>query len=353
MSRLKVREDIKILFVSAALHSYVRRDLEILQKHFDVKNMKIKYLIPRRGRDSLVFLRLLRGVLWADVIYCWFVDWNAFFLVLFCMLLCKKCMIVVGGYEVVYEPEINYGALLSLLGRLRVKFVLKRASKILAVSNSSVKEMLRITKPRNFKLLYNGVNTQKFKPSGPKEDLVITCARSISDSTIKKKSLDTFVETSVYLPNFRFVLIGRYNGSIKLLKKIAGSNVMFTGYVSDDSLLHYYRRAKVYCQLSAQESFGVALAEAMSCCCVPVVTRRYALPEVVGDTGFYVPYDNPEVTAETVRKALESDRGRKARERIKKRFSLEAREKKLIEEILDLTKNTEGQKQTNLTFKRN
>ena len=153
-----------------------------------------------------------------------------------------------------------------------------------------------------------------------------------------KKRLDTFVKTSVYLPDVRFVLIGRYNGSIKHLKKIAGSNVMFTGYVSDDSLLHYCRRAKVYCQLSTHEGFGVALAEAMSCCCVPVVTRRYALPEVVGDTGFYVPYDDPKVTAEVIKKALRSDKGRKARERIKKHFSLEARKKKLIEEILDFEK---------------
>jgi glycosyltransferase involved in cell wall biosynthesis len=338
MSHLRVREDIKILFVSAALHSYVRRDLEILQRHFDVKNMKIRYLIPRRGRDTLVFLRLLRGVLWTDVVYSWFVNWNAFFLVLLCMFLCKKFMIVVGGYEVAYEPEIDYGALLSLPGRLRVKFVLRHASNILVVSNSSVKEMLRLTRPRNFKLLYNGVNTQKFNPSGPKEDLVITCASDISDSTIKRKRLDTFVETSVYLPDIRFVLIGRYNGSIKRLKKKAGSNVMFTGYISDDSLLHYCRRAKVYCQLSTHEGFGVALAEAMSCCCVPVVTRRYALPEVVGDTGFYVPYDDPKVTAEAIKKALRSDKGSKARERIKKHFSLEAREKKLVKEILDFEK---------------
>ena len=102
MPRLKVREDIKILFVSAALYSYVCRDLEILERHFDVKNIKIKYLVPRRGRDPLVFLRLLRGVFWTDMVYSWFVNWNAFFLVLFCILLCKKCIIVVGGYEVVY-----------------------------------------------------------------------------------------------------------------------------------------------------------------------------------------------------------------------------------------------------------
>ncbi|MHA1664403.1 MAG: hypothetical protein ACTSVW_01050 [Candidatus Njordarchaeales archaeon] len=50
----------------------------------------------------------------------------------------------------------------------------------------------------------------------------------------------------------------------------------------------------------------------MSCCCVPVVTRRYALPEVVGDTGFYVPYYDPKSTAEAIKKALRSNKGMEA-----------------------------------------
>ena len=67
-------------------------------------------------------------------------------------------------------------------------------------------------------------------------------------------------------------------------------HIEFTGFVTDDELLGWYQRAKVYCQLSYYESFGMAAAEAMLCECVPVVTRKGALPEVVGETGFYVEY---------------------------------------------------------------
>ena len=331
---------IRILFVHSGLLAFVRRDLEILQKHLNVKSMNVTtFLVPRRGRDWLVYFRLLKWILWADIVYAWWANLNAFFIVLFCMFLRKKSMIVVGGYEVAYVPEINYGTLLSILGRLEVKFILRHASMILAVSKSSEKEILRFTVPKNLKLVYNGVDTEKFTPSGEKENLVITVG-AISYDTINKKRLDTFVKASKYLNAVQFILIGKFNdNSIEYLKEIAGSNVKFTGYVSDEKLLHYYQKAKVYCQLSTQESFGVALAEAMSCCCVPVVTKKYSLPEVVGDTGFYVPYDAPKATAEVIRKALKSDKGRKAGERIKKYFSLEAREKCLVEEILDLTKN--------------
>jgi len=338
VSYLRKKEKAKILFVYSALSPFVRRDLEILERHFYVKKMKVKtFLVPRRGGDPLVFFKLVRGILWADIVYSWWANLNALFTALFCIFLRKKCIIVVGGYEVAYVPEMNYGALLTPKGRLKVKLILRHASKVLAVSKSNEREILRFTQPKRLKLVYNGVDTEKFKPSGAKEDSVITVGAT-SDSTIKKKRLDTFVKASAYLPDIRFILIGKYDRSIERLKKIASSNVMFTGYISDESLLHYYQKAKVYCQLSTQESFGVALAEAMSCCCVPVVTRTYALPEVVGDTGFYVPYNDPKATAEAVRKALKSDKGMKARERIRKYFSIKAREKKLIKEILDLTR---------------
>lgn len=83
------------------------------------------------------------------------------------------------------------------------------------------------------------------------------------------------------------------------------------------------------------ESFGMALVEGMACECIPIVTDRGALPEVVGDTGFYVPYGTPKATAEAIKEALNSsgDLGKKARERIKNMFSIERRERELIEII--------------------
>ena len=75
------------------------------------------------------------------------------------------------------------------------------------------------------------------------------------------------------------------------------------------------------------------MAEGMLCGCVPVVTDRGAIPEVVGDTGFYVPYGDPEATAEAIKEALNSNKGKQARERIKKMFPIERRERELISEI--------------------
>jgi len=332
MSRRRMK--IKILFVYYRLSSFVRCDLEILKKHFDVKNLQIPTF-----RNPLNILRLFVGVIHADLVYTWFAGTNAFFIVLFSILLRKKSVVVLGGYEVAYLPEIGYGSLLSPFGRVKVKFVLRNATKVLAVSKSTFKEALRFTQPRRISVVYNGVDVEKFRSSGRKENLVVTVAYSISERTINLKGLDTFVRASAYLPNVQFILVGKYDDvSIALLKKMASSNVTFAGYVPHDFMPDFYGKAKVYCQLSAHESFGVALAEAMACGCVPVVTDKYAIPEVVGDTGFYVPYGDPKTIADVIRRALKSNKGKLARERIKKHFSLMARKQKLIKEIISLFK---------------
>jgi len=319
----------RVLFLYSRLPSFVRRDLEILQKHFEVGKVRIASF-----KKPLAYWRLLKAILKNDVVYCWSATWRAFFVVLFSMVFRKKSIVVVTGYEVAYEPNIGYGLLVSCISRLKVKFVLKHASKILTVSKSSTAEMLRFTEPKNFKMVYNGVDVEKFKPSGSKECLVITVG-AISESKIKKKRFDIFVKASRHLPDVQFLLIGAYeDNSVERLRKMAGSNVNFTGYVSDDQLLHYYQKAKVYCQLSTQESFGVALAEAMACACVPVVVNRYSLPELVGNTGFYVPYNDAEATAQGIKNALQSNKGKKGRERIVKHFSLALREKALVTELV-------------------
>jgi glycosyltransferase involved in cell wall biosynthesis len=326
------RRNIRILFVYYQLSSFVRCDLEILKGYFDVKSLQVQTF-----RNPLNILRLFVGVLYADLVYTWFAGTNAFFIVLFSKFLGKKSVVVLGGYDVAYVPEIGYGSLLSPFERVKVKFILKNATKVLAVSKSTFKETLHFTQPKRIAVVYNGVDVEKFRPLGDKdkEDLVITVA-NITELTLKRKGLDTFVKASAYLPNIQFILVGKYDNSVEHLKRIAGSNVTFMGYVSDKSLVALYRRAKVYCQLSAHEGFGVALAEAMACGCVPVVTRRYALPEVVGDAGFYVPYGDPKAAAEAIKNALKSNKGIQARERIQKYFSLKAREQKLIKEIIKL-----------------
>ncbi len=140
------------------------------------------------------------------------------------------------------------------------------------MSEFNREEILKYAKPKNVKVVYNIVDRDKFRPGGEKEDLVITTG-FIREVAIKRKGFETFIKSAEYMPEVKFALIGGYlDDSIAYLKSIAPSNVTFTGSVGSGEVLRWCQKAKVYCQLSYYESFGVDLAEAMACECVPVVT---------------------------------------------------------------------------------
>lgn len=96
-----------------------------------------------------------------------------------------------------------------------------------------------------------------------------------------------------------------------------------------------YGQAKLYAQVSVHESFDCSLAEAMLCECVPVVSRRAALPEVAGDCGFYADVLTLEVVAGKIREALDAEptSAKRARQRIVQLFPLENRQVGLLEAI--------------------
>ena len=320
----------RILFLGPLLFSYVREDVEILRKKYRVIELDITHNLLK------IFLNLARS----EIAFIWFADWHAFFTVLFSKILRKRSIVVVGGYDAVYMPEIDYGIFTSRWKGVLTKWVYRNADLILPVSNDIKKKILRFSKPKKIEIVYNGVDWRKFKPSGKKENIVITVA-NIFKSNVKRKNLETLIEVAKFLPEVKFFLIGaHFDKSIKYLRSIAPKNFKFTGYLPFRKLLRYYQRAKVYVQISIHEGFGRALAEAMSCECVPVVTRRGALPEVVGKVGFYVPCDKPEVIAKAIMRAIRSGRklGNKARRRVRKLFSMERRRRKLIELLEDQIK---------------
>lgn len=325
----------KIAFIYySSFSSFIKRDYDIISKFCEV--YKVNY---QRFTDAW---KMIRTIAKCDLSLVWFAGGHAFLAVVVSKLFFKKSMIIVGGFDVARVPEINYGRFMqSRWRRLTTKIALQNADSVLVVDPSLKEDAIKNAKidGHNFDYLPTGYDPAKFKPReeevGGKENLVITVGY-VSRSVIKRKGFDTFVKAASFLPQTRFLLIGKVvDDSAHQLKQYAPQNVEFTGFVSDDDLLKLYQRAKVYCQLSAYEGLPNALCEAMLCECIPVGTKRNGIPTAIGDCGFYVPFGDPEATAEAIAKALHSpkDLGRRARERIRDLFPEDKREKGLIQAI--------------------
>jgi len=316
---------------------FLERDVEILKNHFDIRTA------PTFNRKKPItsipsIFKILKGTLWADVTFSQFADTHAFLAVLFSKIFSKKSIVIVGGYEVARVPEIGYGAMLNPLYTQVVKFVLKHADRILTTAESLKEDAISNAKIRgeNIKTVPECYNPEFWKPSGEKEDVVVTVAY-MNDSVIRRKGLETFVKAAGYLPGAKFILIGPdEDGSVKRLKSMASLNVEFPGFIPETELPKWYSKAKVYCQLSRYEGVPNALCEAMLCKCVPVGTEYCGIPVAMGDTGFYVPYGDVGATVRAIKKGLNSDKGEEARERIRRMFPLERRERELVSEVQEL-----------------
>lgn len=317
----------KILFVCPYFSSFIQNDLDLLKRHFDVRIGHYTGLVS--------IPKILKGVLWSDITFSWFADIHAFWALRLSKLFKRKSIVIVGGFEVANMPEINYGLLRSKKSARKVKYVLENADRVLTVDDSLKLEAINNARVdgKNIITVPTGYDSNIWKFDGQKEDLVITVCIGNSWNRARLKGLDTFVKSTRFLPDVKFLMVGIQGNALKELQDIAPLNLEFSDPLSQDELLLYYQKAKVYCQLSLREGLPNALCEAMLCECVPVGTKRGGIPTAIGDTGFYVPYGDPKATARAIEEALRSEKGKEARERINKMFPIERREKEIVEII--------------------
>lgn len=318
----------RLLFVHNTPSSWVVQDLADLREAFDVREIYFR----NRLQDAWA---ILMGTLWADGVFGWFASVHSFLGVLAAKLLGRPSWVVIGGYDTAILPEIAYGNLRSGPRRWITLLALRGATCLLPVSRYAADEARRNAKvsPEAMRLLYHGYPPP---PDGvpPKQAMVLTVG-IVNESNLQRKGLLAFVEVARHVPEATFVLMGSADPAVRdALERIAPDNLVFTGFVSDSERDQTYARAAVYLQLSAHEAFGSSVAEAMRYGCVPVVSDRGALPEVVGEAGLVVPLGDPAAAAEAVRVALgRIDLRERARERIAKEFPRQARREGLVQAV--------------------
>lgn len=313
---LALGERPRVLLVHPFAATFIERDLALLRTFCDVRS----FLFDRNAR----YPALLRSILSADVVVCWFALPFAAVASLAARAVGRGSVLIAGGWEVTRIPETGYGLLLRPRRRILVRLSLTSADMVLAFSDSSMRSILEIAPLARVRKAYLGVDGGAFAPK-EKQDLVVTVA-NVTQENVLRKGLRTFIEAAGQVPEARFILIGKHvDEAARELRAIAPGNVTLTGWIPDREVQDWLARARVYVQASYTEGFGVALAEAMSSACVPVVTRRGAIPEVVGEAGLYFEYGDAAGLTEAIRSGLRSGLGQEARRRILDLFNLDRR----------------------------
>jgi glycosyltransferase involved in cell wall biosynthesis len=236
-------------------------------------------------------------------------------------------------------PEIGYGSQRGGVRQRVARWTAHRATRLVTNSNYLVDEIERnLGIPRDrVTVVHHGLRDRfgDVAESKPRERVALTVG-IVYRLNLARKGLRPFVLAARELADVEFVLAGRWDDdAIDTLRAAASENVIFTGYLSDDELDGWFRRAAVYAQPSLHEGFGLSLAEAMLAGCVPVVTKAGALPEVVGDVGITIAEPTAEAVAAGIRRALELGprEGMRARARVLEHFPYEARRDGICAEV--------------------
>jgi glycosyltransferase involved in cell wall biosynthesis len=322
----------RILYVHSRKASFVAIDREILAERYEVEDLYQPGHWPHP-------VRVVRGVLRADLVFGWFASWHTFFPITLAWLLRKPSVMVIGGFDTANMPDIGYGYQQGGVRRAASRWIMRRARRLATNSRYSLSEIERNTPiaPERVRVIHHGVPDPFGTEPGPKEREALTVG-AIDRTTLVQKGQLPFVEAAKLVPDVRFTLAGKWlDDSVDELRARAGENVELTGWLSDADLHAVYRRAAVYVQASRHEGFGLAVAEAMLAGCVPVVMNVTAMPEVVGDAGVLIDSQEPGEVADGVRRALElgPDAAARARERILTQFPMERRRDGILQLVQD------------------
>ena len=114
-----------------------------------------------------------------------------------------------------------------------------------------------------------------------------------------------------YNPNSRLILAGNYEGMEKYYQKLQQyirdnhtQHVIFSGHISFEAILAYYRSADLFLCMSDHEGFCVPLVEAMYFN-VPIVAKNTsAIPYTLGGSGFLHDRPTPVETAGVMNRIL-------------------------------------------------
>lgn len=349
----------RVMYIYLEPTSFVRDDAAILGRHSEVDTFEFGTV--SRGKFLFLISRWISQLIWmirhgsrARMIFGWFVDYHMLLPILVSRIMRKPVIIFVGGFDCFDIPGLRYGIFNSWWRAPIARFIFKRATLLLPVSDKLVLSRNRYTlwpENRAFGLraeipnlktkicpLPTGYDDRQWPLyEGARKRQVCTTGLIDSIRTFRRKGLDIYIETARKMPRITFLIIGV---SDRMRDEIERNwnppdNVIMKGRVDREDLKDIYHDVAVYVQLSRIEGLPNVLCEAMLCGCIPVGSNVFGIPDAIGDTGYIVDEPDPDAVATAIGKALHGDAKKRAkvRERIQEHFSTKSREAFIVDLI--------------------
>lgn len=232
-----------------------------------------------------------------------------------------KTVITVHDLVAFLLPGIN-NTKAMIIERLTLRKALKKAQKILTVSENTKKDLLKRFHYQSEKIhLTPCAPAELFKRQVTAEDLANVKEKlKLPDHFIlavgtlePRKNFSNLIKSFVIIkrkhPQYKLVIVGKKGWKFKHIEESLKhykleKEVIFPGYVEDEDLQEVYHLARVFVFPSLYEGFGIPPLEAMACGCPVVSSNVSSLPEVVGEAGLLIDPKNAHKIADAVSSLL-------------------------------------------------
>lgn len=283
---------------------------------------------------------------------CQFAGFHTVLPVLIGKLFNKKVYIILLGAECHNYPKIKHGNFRKKMLGMATSYSLRNAYKLLPIDDSLAKwennydtsepksqGFLNLASPCEtpFEVIPHGFDDIKFnfKPENKIKNTFITISSSVAPPVFYRKGIDLIINVAPFFPECNFSILCK-NDYLKIDE--LPKNVTLIAAVPYDKLSEKIAEFEYYLQVSIAEGLPNALCEAMLCGCIPIGSNSFAIPHVIGETGYVLKKRELEefklVISKAIDNNLNSELALRARNRIQKLLPLNTREKKLIEVLM-------------------
>ena len=332
--------------------SFVKSDISILEA-LDYNVFQIQSS-PKKTLMSFIINRIkekIKSILYVSrskIVIIWFNDYHAFIPILFSKLFLKKSVIIVGGYDAIVDKQNRHGlffkkGIRSTLAKINYSLV----SEIWVV-HKSLEEGCRYAKEKfniisgvrsftnNKKLVIKEISTgydvRFWDYDRNNEKIGVMTAAYFSDErVINIKGLKIFNELASLLPDIPFTVIGE--SKIQIDKFInLNPNVNVLGVQTRTQMKQLYQNNKFYFQGSRLEGLPNSVCEAMLCGCIPIGSKVFGIPDIIGNTGILFDTEKDLVNVKDfILSGVGEKDSKQARNRIISKFDISRRIEKIKE----------------------
>lgn len=200
----------------------------------------------------------------------------------------------------------------NLVYRLVIWLAIKRAKKVITVSNYVKKDILDCFKisAEKVKVIYEGapsVIQQSLRelPNQIRRPFLLYVGNAYPHKNLERliKAFDILKKD---FENLHLVLVGEKDYFYERLER--KEKIIFAGFVSDELLGAFYQNAEVYVFPSLCEGFGLPALEAMAHGLPVISSKATCLPEILGNAAFYFDAKNTKDMAEKIKRVLEDNK---------------------------------------------